>query len=188
MIVVWIVVAFLAGSLPFSVWIGRLAMGRDIRQFGDANPGATNVLRAGGRAWFLLALLLDISKAILPVGLAYQVAEWRGWPMVVIAIAPPLGHALSPFLGWRGGKAVAAVFGAWIGLTLWRVPLLGAVVLAVLFILLRKSGWVVILTALIVLVYLLFFMADPLLLAVWVGHFAILVWKHWSELGNGSRI
>lgn len=188
MTVVWILAAFLAGSLPFSVWIGRLAMGRDIRQFGDANPGATNVLRAGGRAWFLLALLLDISKAILPVGLAYQVAGLRGWPMVAIAIAPPLGHAISPFLGWRGGKAVAAVFGAWIGLTLWRVPLLGAVVLAILFILFRKSGWVVVLTSLIVLVYLLLFMADPLLLAVWAGHFAIFVWKHWSELGNGSRI
>ena len=57
--ILWIILCFLCGSLPFSVWIGAFLLGKNIRQYGDANPGATNVLRAGGKASAALALLLD---------------------------------------------------------------------------------------------------------------------------------
>jgi len=55
---------FALGTLPFSVWVGKIILGKDIRQVGDKNPGATNVLRAGGALPFLLALLLDIGKGL----------------------------------------------------------------------------------------------------------------------------
>ena len=54
----WALLAFLCGSLPFSVWLPRLAGGRDARQFGDGNPGATNAFRAGGAGVGLAVLLL----------------------------------------------------------------------------------------------------------------------------------
>jgi len=178
----WIPIAFLSGSLPFSVWLGRLALRQDIRGYGDRNPGATNVLRAGGWPWFVLALILDISKAAAPVGYTYQILGLRGWEMVAIAIAPVLGHAFSPFLSGQGGKAIAATLGAWIGLTLYAVPLVGIVGLGVPFSLLTVSGWAVMSALTAVFLYLLLFQPDPLLLAALVGHTAILVWKHRDDL------
>jgi acyl phosphate:glycerol-3-phosphate acyltransferase len=178
----WILIAFLSGSLPFSVWLGRLVLRQDIRGYGDRNPGATNVLRAGGRPWFALALVLDISKAAAPVGYTYQILGMRGWEMVAIAIAPVLGHAFSPFLGGKGGKAVAATLGAWIGLTLYTVPLVGIVGLGVAYSLLTISGWAVMSALTAVLLYLLLIQPDPLLLTALAGHTVILLWKHRDDL------
>ena len=111
MFILWSLFGFLLGSLPFSVWIGQFILKKDIRDYGDHNPGATNVLRAGGFPPYALALALDISKGAIPVGLAYQVFSIQDWQILPIALAPPLGHAFSPFLNWRGGKAIAAIGG-----------------------------------------------------------------------------
>ena len=97
--------------------------GEDIRNYGDRNPGATNVLRAGNRAGLLLAMVLDISKGALIVGLAYQVWGIQDWRIVPITLAPVAGHAFSPFLAGKGGKALATVFGVWIGLSIWSLSL-----------------------------------------------------------------
>lgn len=184
----WAGLAFIIGALPFSVWVGRLAARRDIREVGDNNPGATNVFRASGFAWFIVALVLDISKAAAPVGLAYQVFGWRGWPMMIIAMAPVLGHAFSPFLGGKGGKAVAAAFGVWIGLTIWSMPLVALTALVVWFGILTVSGWVVMLTLLTMLAYLVFFRPDPLLIAVAAGQLALLGYTHRAELARRPRM
>jgi glycerol-3-phosphate acyltransferase PlsY len=65
----WCLFGFLLGSPPFSVWIGNIALKKDIQQEGNHNPGATNVLRAGGMKWYILALILDVTKGALPVGM-----------------------------------------------------------------------------------------------------------------------
>lgn len=111
LIFLWVLFGFILGALPFSVGVGNWALKKDIRAAGDHNPGATNVLRAGGVGWYALALILDISKGALPVGWAAHLAGISGGALIPIALAPPLGHAFSPFLGGRGGKAVAAAFG-----------------------------------------------------------------------------
>ncbi len=115
--VIFILIAFLCGSLPFSIWLGKAMMGLDVRHFGDGNPGAANVYRAGNKLAGLLTLMLDISKAAIPVGLAYHNLGIRGVSMYFIAIAPILGHVFSPFLGFRGGKGLSVALGIWIGLT-----------------------------------------------------------------------
>jgi acyl phosphate:glycerol-3-phosphate acyltransferase len=178
----WIPIAFLCGSLPFSVWVGRLVLRRDIRDYGDRNPGATNVLRAGGWPWFVLALMLDIAKAAAPVGYTYQILGIRGWEMVAIAVAPVLGHAFSPFLRGQGGKAVAATLGAWIGLTLYTVPLVGIVSLGLVFSVLTVSGWAVMSALTAVFIYLLLLQPELLLLAALACHTVILVWTHRADL------
>lgn len=183
----WIPIAYLFGALPLSLWIGFLA-GVDIRQVGDGNPGATNVLRAAGKGWFLLALIADISKAAIPVGLAFQIWQWRSWEILLIALAPSIGHAFSVFLGFRGGKALASMLGTWIGLTLWELPLVAIVFIAIFFTLLAVDGWAVLLTTIGMLLYLIFFSPDPFLITILVWQIILICWTHRHEIQQMPRI
>jgi acyl phosphate:glycerol-3-phosphate acyltransferase len=180
--------AFLCGSIPFSVWLGKLFLRQDVRQYGDGNPGATNVFRAGSKTVGALALMLDVAKGALPVGLAYHTFGIRGLPMVLIAIAPTLGHAFSPFLGFRGGKAVATVLGVWIGLTIWKASLAGVIGVVVGIVLWTIPGWAVMLGLAAILATLLIWLPDPLFLVVWVGETLILVWTHRADLRQRPRL
>jgi len=174
----WFCFAFFCGSLPFSVWLGRLFAHQDIRKFGDGNPGATNVLRAGGKVVGLLAYILDVSKGALPVGLAYQNFHLDGFWMCLIALAPSFGHAFSPFLRGRGGKALAVSLGVWIGLTIYEVPIVCLTLIILGYALFTAAGWAVVLSLLGTGLYLILFHPDPLFLAVLLGQSLLLVWKH----------
>lgn len=103
--------AFLLGACPFSVIIGRLFLRKDIRDYGDGNPGAANVFRAGGNKIGYLAVFLDVTKGIPFVLLAHVQFELSNMAVVLIALCAVLGHAFSPFLGFHGGKAIAITFG-----------------------------------------------------------------------------
>ena len=187
-ILLWSLFGFILGSLPFSIWIGNLALQQDIRQVGDHNPGATNVLRAGGMVWYILALILDITKGALPVGLATYVAGIEDWSLIPIAIAPPLGHAFSPFLKFRGGKAVAVSLGIWIGLTLWRIPLLAILLLTIFSLLITPAGWAVMLTLIGMGMTILFWLADPILLGVLLVNALLLIYTHREDLRKRPRL
>jgi acyl phosphate:glycerol-3-phosphate acyltransferase len=186
--VAFILLAFFCGSLPFSVWLGRFSLGLDVRRFGDGNPGATNVFRAGNKLLGLAVLLLDISKAAAPVGLAYFTIGIRGVPMYLIAIAPILGHVFSPFLGFRGGKGLATALGVWIGLTLWKASLTGVVGALIGLAILTPPGWAVMLGLLCIFLALCFWMPDPLLLWVLASETIILVWTHRADLIHPPRL
>lgn len=179
-----IALAFVAGSLPFSVWLGRVFLKKDIRRYGDGNPGTVNVLRAGGAKWGALALALDFLKGAIPVWVARYTFGLDGAALVAVSLAPPLGHAFSPFLRFRGGKAIAAIGGVWCGLTIWEAPTVGGLMLGFWFAFISESGWATILTALSLLAYYLLTFPAPVLLAVWVGHFALLIYKHRVELAR----
>jgi acyl phosphate:glycerol-3-phosphate acyltransferase len=180
--VAMVFIAFLSGSLPFSVWIGKLFLGVDVRQYGDGNPGAANVFNSGSKGVGLLALILDISKAAAPVGISYYNLGIRGIPMYLIAIAPILGHVFSPFLRFHGGKAIAASLGVWIGLTIWKASLVGVIGTVVGIALITSSAWAVMLGLVMILITLLLWIPDPLFLMVWVGETIILAWTHRGEL------
>ena len=180
--VFWTLVGFISGALPFSVWIGRYWLHKDIREFGDKNPGATNVLRAGGVKPFVVALLLDICKGILPVGIAYHIFGLQGWEIVPVAFAPPLGHTFSPFLGWQGGKSVAAAFGVWIGLTFWQMPIIAVTTLVILAWLVKPPGWAIMGTLAVMAVALAVWFQNPILTGVWATQVIILGWSHRHDL------
>lgn len=180
--VAMILFAFVSGSFPFSTWLGKLLLGVDVRQYGDGNPGAANVFRSGSKSIGLLALILDVSKAAVPVGLSYYNMGIRGIPMYLIAIAPILGHVFSPFLRFHGGKAIAASLGVWIGLTVWKASLVGVVGTVLGIMLMTSSGWAVMLGLAMILLALLLWMPDPLLLMVWVSETLILGWTHRYDL------
>jgi acyl phosphate:glycerol-3-phosphate acyltransferase len=178
----------LCGALPFSVWLGKILLGLDVRTFGDGNPGAANAFRTGNKLIGLLALLLDISKAAAPVGWAYFNLDIRGTPMLLIAVAPILGHVFSPFLGFRGGKALATALGVWIGLTIWKLALPAVVWALIGIALFTPPGWSVMFALGGVLTVLLIWLPDPLLLAVWFCEVFILAWTHRLDLRQGISL
>lgn len=107
----WVLLAYLAGSISFSVLIVRAAAGLDVRDQGSGNAGATNVLRVAGRGAATAVLVLDVLKGVLPVKLAQAFASpdpLIGWA----AVAVVLGHVFPVFFGFRGGKGVATAAGA----------------------------------------------------------------------------
>jgi glycerol-3-phosphate acyltransferase PlsY len=111
----WSLAGFFLGSIPFAVIIGKLVTKVDIRTVADGNPGGMNAIRAGGAKAGAPSIILEIGKGFLPVYLARRYGM-TGWEMIPICLAPVLGHAFSPFLRFRGGKALAATAGAWLAL------------------------------------------------------------------------
>jgi glycerol-3-phosphate acyltransferase PlsY len=120
---------FLLGGIPFGAWIVRVRTGQDVRQMGSGNIGATNVHRTAGRLAGVLTLLLDIAKGALAVWLADRVTEGNPYWMSAAAVVVMLGHGFSPFLKFKGGKAVASFIGAFLYLT--PLPLVAILVLFV---------------------------------------------------------
>jgi acyl phosphate:glycerol-3-phosphate acyltransferase len=184
----WIAFAFFCGSLPFSVWLGQIALRKDIRQYGDANPGAANVFRAGSKGWGAIAILLDILKGAVPVGLANYGAHITDWSLALIAIAPIAGHAFSPFLRFKGGKAIAVSLGIWCGLTLYQVPLVLGLMLGIYIVLLTNNGWSTVLGFASLIAYLLIIAAPAWMLSVWLGNLIIVVWKHRADLRQPTTL
>ncbi|MBV8725584.1 MAG: glycerol-3-phosphate 1-O-acyltransferase PlsY [Candidatus Eremiobacteraeota bacterium] len=103
--------AFLIGSIPFGLIIGRLFYRTDIRTQGSGNIGAMNALRTLGKGGAVAVLLLDALKGFVPTVL---VVSLLGDQLLgsLVATAAVLGHCFSPWLRLRGGKGVATSFGA----------------------------------------------------------------------------
>lgn len=136
-----VVGGYLLGAVPFGVVISR-AMGLpDPRTVGSKNVGFTNVLRVSGKTPGILTLVGDMGKGWVMGFAATQLLQDE-WAILVVALAPFLGHLFSPFLGFKGGKGVATALGsvlgvapfiglllllAWIGaVALWRYSSGGA--------------------------------------------------------------
>jgi glycerol-3-phosphate acyltransferase PlsY len=187
-VIFWTVIAFVAGSLPFSLWIGEWRSGKDIRQVGDGNPGATNALKAGGWQVGLISLFLDILKGALPVALAHYIVGIEGAELIPIGVAPTAGHAFSPFLRGQGGKALAVTFGAWIGLTYGVISILALILLLFWFAVLETDAWSVLFALLGTgLLVLLIYQSTSLLITL-VLQSAIILYKHRTGLHHRPRL
>lgn len=136
--------AFVLGAVPFSIIIGRWFLGKDIRDYGDGNPGATNVFRAGGQKLGYLAVFLDVAKGVPFVFLAHAYFDLSGVALVVVAMFAVLGHAFSPFLGWRGGKSVAVTFGVLLALPHYEILIAFIVCMVLGALLIEADAWTVI--------------------------------------------
>ena len=120
---VFALIAYLSGAIPWSVWLSRYVTNQDPRSVGDGNPGAANTFEVAGQKLGVTVLILDFLKAALPVGIAKWGFEFSDGHMLMIAIAPSIGHSFSIFLGFRGGRGLASLFGVWTGLTLYELPM-----------------------------------------------------------------
>jgi len=105
--------SYLLGSIPFGYLIVYLSEGKDIRQSGSGNIGATNVLRSKGKLAGLLTLALDMLKGAVPV--IYGRAHFdMPWLVLLGALAVLVGHVFPVFLKFRGGKGVACLVGVFL--------------------------------------------------------------------------
>jgi glycerol-3-phosphate acyltransferase PlsY len=113
--------AYLLGSLSTAIIVCKVMGLPDPRSQGSGNPGATNVLRIGGKKAAALVLLGDVLKGVLPVLLARAFTD-DAPVLSAVALAAVLGHLFPLFFGFRGGKGVATGLGVLLGLA-WNVAL-----------------------------------------------------------------
>lgn len=111
-----ILTAYLLGSLPSAVWIGKFFYGIDVRQHGSGNAGATNTLRVLGKKAALPVLLLDILKGWAAVKVGFFVADMLGKEefnslQLTLGAAAIIGHIYPVFASFKGGKGVATLLG-----------------------------------------------------------------------------
>lgn len=143
-VILWLLAAYLLGSIPTSLLAARWAGGVDLREYGSKNLGATNLYRALGLKVAIPVGVFDVLKGMVPVVLARVFHHGRlggspseYWPMIV-GLAAVLGHVFSPFVRFRGGKGVATAAGVFTGL----VPLAVLVGICVWMIVVRLTGYV----------------------------------------------
>jgi glycerol-3-phosphate acyltransferase PlsY len=180
-----LILGFVSGSLPFSVWLGQMFLSKDIRQIGDGNPGATNVFRAGSWKVGVVSLLLDYFKGVFPAIISYWGWNIRDERLILVMMAPLLGHQFSPFLGFRGGKGVATTFGVWTGVTLWEGPVVLGFLLAIFYCLLDHDAWSVIFGMIGLLLYWLVKGATGEIYGAALANLFFLLWTHRMAL-NGK--
>lgn len=116
-----VAVSYLLGSIVGGLVVGRLRGGVDIRGLGSGNAGGTNALRTQGKAFAFWVMLIDIGKGWLATRVIapFHATQPFGWVAVACGIAAIIGHVYPIWYGFRGGKGVATLVGAALGLDAW---------------------------------------------------------------------
>jgi glycerol-3-phosphate acyltransferase PlsY len=128
-----VILSYLLGSIPSAVWIGKMMFGIDVREHGSGNAGASNTFRVLGKKAGFFVLLIDFFKGLASTGLMFlqydvivHTTEFRNYQMLLGLVAV-LGHVYPIFAGFKGGKGIATLLGAVVGIS-WYVALLAAIV------------------------------------------------------------
>ena len=182
-----VVAAFWLGACPFSLWVGKWLLGKDIRNCGDGNPGAFNVLRAGGRWSFALALILDIGKGVPFVALAHYYFGLPDVTVFAVGLFAILGHAFTPILRFDGGKALAVTAGVLVALPQHEIIIALIIFMILGFLLIEVDAWRVMFGTVVTLVYLVVAKGVSLEALFMLCVIAILVAKHFDELKTMPR-
>jgi len=136
-----VILSYLLGSVVGSLLVGRLRGGVDIRRLGSGNAGGTNALRTQGKGFAFWVMLIDIGKGWvatrwvpeLELSGSSMAVGWYDWVAVACGIAAVVGHVYPIWYGFRGGKGVATVIGAVLGLDPWMlIPMLVTWLVAVM--------------------------------------------------------
>ena len=133
-----LVASYLLGAVPTSYVVGRVFRGIDLRQHGSGNLGATNLYRVLGWKYALPVALVDIAKGAVPVALLAPLVSASQYFALAAGLAAVAGHAVSPFVGFKGGKGVATAAGVMLALT----PLTIAVLVVIWAIIVFSTGYV----------------------------------------------
>lgn len=184
--VVFVVGAYLIGSLSFAVIVSKLFGLPDPRSFGSKNPGATNVLRTGKKLAAVLTLAGDALKGWLAVFLAQSLGPIYGlpeWGVAGAAVAVFVGHIYPVYFGFKGGKGVATALGILLALNIW----LGLSVLATWLIaayMWRVSSLSALISAVFAPMYASVFLDVPVYKGAVFLLALLLVWRHRSNIKN----
>lgn len=133
-IILLIVSAYLLGSIPTAVWVGKIFFHKDVREHGSGNAGATNVLRVFGTAAAIPVFIVDAAKGYVAVMLSWysplaplggeDFSEYFVFLRIGLMVAAILGHIFPLFASFRGGKGVATIAGCLIAIA--PIPLAGS--------------------------------------------------------------
>lgn len=176
------VLTYLIGSIPMAIVVARAFGLPDPRTTGSQNPGATNILRYGGKTAAVVTLLGDVAKGVAAVALA----RWLAADVLVIALAAFgvfLGHLYPVFFGFRGGKGVATALGVWLVL----VPGVGAALLLtwlVVAVAFRYSSLAALITSVLAPLYVWWLAPVAAYLGLSIAMSAFLLWRHRANLRN----
>ena len=126
--VVMAIIAYLIGSINFSVIISKKVAGFDVREKGSGNAGSTNMLRSVGKGAAVLTLLCDILKGVVAILIAIGIGNLvkdadKGLLVQIAGVAVVLGHTFPIFFGFKGGKGVATSLGILL-MTNWQIGLI----------------------------------------------------------------
>jgi acyl phosphate:glycerol-3-phosphate acyltransferase len=119
---VMLILAYLVGAIPTSIWVGKIFYKIDVRDFGSGNAGASNAIRVFGPAVGLFVLVTDMFKGFAAVYLVrFYSFVCPGTPefiniQIILGVAAVLGHIYPVYAGFRGGKGVATIFGVLLAL------------------------------------------------------------------------
>jgi glycerol-3-phosphate acyltransferase PlsY len=186
MTLVFVVLAYLLGSVSFALLMSKAFGLADPRTYGSGNPGATNVLRSGKKIAAVLTLLGDAAKGWLAVFLAIHFAphDARGLLLVaLIALAVFLGHVFPIFLKFKGGKGVATALGVLLALNVW----MGLGVLAtwlLVALVFRYSSLAALVAAIVAPVFAMLIHLRPELVLATAIMSMLLIWRHKSNIQN----
>lgn len=175
-----VLAGYLFGSLSSAIIVCRLLGLPDPRDQGSGNPGATNVLRIGGKKAAAVTLAGDMLKGLIPV----LIARVLGADIVVqslVATAAFLGHLFPVFFGFRGGKGVATALGVLLGLH-WPVGLLTVATWLVVAYLFKISSLAALVAILLTPLYIYWLYPEPVLLGAMVFMAVLLFWRHRSNI------
>lgn len=120
--VLLIVLAYLIGSTPTSVWVSKFFFGIDIREYGSGNAGATNTFRVLGPNWGAFVMIVDMVKGVIAVKLVYLLPYYLDHDtqmtnlQICLGLSAVIGHIFPIWAEFRGGKGVATIFGMVLGI------------------------------------------------------------------------
>jgi len=177
-----VVVAYLLGSISSAVVVCRLMGLPDPRTQGSNNPGATNVLRIGGKKAAAVTLVGDSLKGLIPM-LAGHLLGVGPAVLAATGLAAFLGHLYPVFFGFRGGKGVATALGVQFGLW-WPIGLTVAAVWLFVAKVLRISSLSALVSMALAPLIVWFFWPEPILLGMQVLISLLLFWRHRSNIVN----
>jgi glycerol-3-phosphate acyltransferase PlsY len=185
------VFAYLLGSVSSAIVIARLFGLQDPREVGSGNPGATNILRYGGKKAAILTLFGDVLKGVIPVLVARALSA-DSMVVALTVLAAFLGHVFPVFHGFKGGKGVATAFGTLVAMNGWvGLALVGSwLVIAVTT---RYSSLSAITVSVLAPVYVWWFTREPALFVATGVMALLLLWRHRSNIqkllaGTETRI
>jgi glycerol-3-phosphate acyltransferase PlsY len=135
------ILGYLSGSLPFSIWVTRYVKNVDVRDSGSGHASTTNTIRQAGFGWGALVLILDIAKGFLPTYLALHVAQDAilRYIVPITAACAVIGHCWPLFAQFRGGMGLATFGGALLAVN-WFAFVIGLGLLLLLTITIHHSA------------------------------------------------
>ena len=178
----WLLVpfAYAVGSISSAIIVCRLMGLDDPREQGSGNPGATNVMRIGGKKAAAITLLGDALKGFIPVFMAKMLGV-DSVILALVAFAAFLGHLYPVFFGFKGGKGVATTLGVTLGVT-WLLGLVVSATWYAVFKISKISSLSALVAAVLTPFYVWFIIEDTPLLIAFILISVVLLWRHKTNI------